>query len=111
VFGQLIVCSYDTLKVANAEDEQSVELSSAVTRLEPLNCQQFVELVTDYLEMVLSAADRIRFDQHLAECEGCRKHLEQIRQTIRLCGTLSAEPISPMLRQKLLERFRSLKQR
>ncbi|MBP1692587.1 MAG: anti-sigma factor, partial [Chloroflexi bacterium] len=56
---------------------------------QPMTCQQFVELVTDYLEGSLSPEDRARFEAHLAVCDGCEIYLEQIEETIRLTGKLS----------------------
>ena len=49
-----------------------------------LSCRELVELVTDYLEGALSAAERERFEEHVAACDGCEAHLEQIRATIVL---------------------------
>ena len=40
--------------------------------------------MTDYLEGALAPAERARFEEHLAECEGCRAYLDQMRATIRL---------------------------
>ena len=40
-------------------------------RRKDLVCQQAVELVTDYLEGVLSRRERTRFEKHLAGCEHC----------------------------------------
>jgi anti-sigma factor RsiW len=71
-----------------------------------LACQELVELVTDYIEGRLSPAERSRFEEHLAVCEGCRVYLEQIRETIRLTGALSEESLSPEARDALLETFR-----
>jgi predicted anti-sigma-YlaC factor YlaD len=71
-----------------------------------MNCQQLVELVTDYFEERLPASERLRFDEHLAECEFCRVYLDQMRETIRLTGRLGEESIPPETREKLLEAFR-----
>ena len=49
-----------------------------------MSCQELVELVTDYLEGALSEGDRARFDEHLAECAGCRAYLAQVRSTLRV---------------------------
>ena len=49
-----------------------------------MSCQELVELVTDYLEGSLSEDDRARFDEHLAECAGCRAYLAQMRSTLRV---------------------------
>jgi predicted anti-sigma-YlaC factor YlaD len=49
-----------------------------------MTCQELVELVTDYLEGVMPAGDRARFEEHLAICSGCQTYLDQMRQTMRL---------------------------
>jgi anti-sigma factor RsiW len=72
-----------------------------------LACKEFVELVTDYLEGAMPAADRERLEQHLGGCRGCRTYLEQIRQTVRLTGRLTEESLSEEVRQELMEIFRS----
>ncbi len=74
-----------------------------------LTCQELVELVTDYLEGTLPAADRARFEQHLALCLNCPTYLAQMRQTIRALGMLPEESIAPEARQELLEAFRTWK--
>ena len=52
---------------------------------DPLVCREFVELVTDYLDGALPEGERIRFEAHLAECDGCAGYLEDTR---RLVGSL-----------------------
>jgi anti-sigma factor RsiW len=71
-----------------------------------LSCQQLVELVTDYLEGALSPADRQRFDDHIAVCPRCRAHLRQMRDTLRLLGTLPEESLSARASADLLRAFR-----
>jgi predicted anti-sigma-YlaC factor YlaD len=55
-----------------------------------LTCRQLTELVTDYLEAVLSSREGARFERHLARCAGCRAYLGQMRRTIPLLGRLAA---------------------
>lgn len=74
-----------------------------------LTCQEFVELVTDYLESALSPAERARFEGHFADCDDCPLYLEQMRQTIRAIGRLRADQIAPAARQRLLAEFRDWK--
>jgi anti-sigma factor RsiW len=74
-------------------------------RTTPLNCQELVELVTDYFEGALSRRDRKRFDSHIAVCEHCPLYIEQLRQTIVLTGTLREEDVSPAARDALLAQF------
>jgi len=74
--------------------------------LHELTCQELVELITDYLEGALSAADRLRFDQHVAKCEWCKIYIEQMRATIQAVGRLSKAAIHPPARDDLLAVFR-----
>jgi len=76
-----------------------------------LSCRELVRLITDYLEGTLSVRDRRRFDRHLRGCDGCTTYVEQMRQTIRLAGTLTEEDISPAAREELLAVFRDWKSR
>ena len=71
-----------------------------------LSCQELVELVTDYLEGALPEHEHVRFDEHLAACEGCHAYVDQMRRTIRTVGALGEETIAPEAREKLLTAFR-----
>jgi anti-sigma factor RsiW len=73
-----------------------------------LTCQELVELVTDYLEGALPPAERERFDAHLEACEGCPRHLEQMRTTIRLVRGAGPREERPEV-AGLMEAFRGWK--
>ena len=45
-------------------------------------CQQFVELVTNYLDDALSPADRAAVEAHLADCDDCTDYVAQLRELI-----------------------------
>ncbi|MCX4824605.1 zf-HC2 domain-containing protein [Streptomyces sp. NBC_01142] len=76
-----------------------------------MNCVDFVELVTEFLEGALPEEDERRFIEHLAECSGCESYLDQFRQTIATAGKLAPDNISPDARQQLLTAFRDWQQR
>ena len=76
------------------------------TEVEQLSCRELVELVTDYLEGSLSEEERLRFDEHIGICTGCRVYLEQMRATIVVVGRLSKDSLSPDAERELLEAFR-----
>jgi len=76
------------------------------TRHRALACQEVVELVTDYLEDALTAADRKRFETHLAGCPHCTEYLAQIRETIRLAGRLTPEDLTPDMSTDLTDLYR-----
>ena len=77
--------------------------------LDPLTCEDLVELVTDYIEEMLSQDEKQRFEDHLDGCSGCRAYVEQMRQTIRLTNQLTPESIPSEARDELLSRFREWK--
>jgi anti-sigma factor RsiW len=76
-------------------------------RSDEFTCRELVRLVTDYLEEALPEIDRRRFDAHLATCDGCTTYLAQIRDTIRVAGTLTEESLAPQARDELLAAFRT----
>lgn len=69
-------------------------------------CQELVEVITDYIEGTLPAADRKRFDAHLTTCDPCREYLEQMRVLTRLSGGLTVQTIEPATRESLVNAFR-----
>ena len=71
-----------------------------------LECREVVELATGYLEGSMASADRQRLDHHLALCDGCGHHLEQLRALIRVAGRPVAEAVPPETMAGLLRVFR-----
>ncbi len=71
-----------------------------------MNCNEFVELVTAYLERSLDPATERRFVEHLAVCDGCDRYLDQIRRTIAELGHLPEDGLSAEARMELLGAFR-----
>ena len=82
-----------------------MEMSTA----EEMACKDLVELVTEYLEGTLPPAERVRFETHLAGCDGCTRYLEQMRLTISALGHLPEESLEPRARDELLKAFRDWK--
>jgi len=76
---------------------------------DPLACREFVELVTDYLEGTLAEDERVRFEAHLAECDGCAGYLQDMRRMVdALHGVRGPEP-DPVTRQALTRAFHELR--
>ena len=71
-----------------------------------LTCHEVIELLSDYIEGVMSADDRRRVDEHLAQCDGCATYLEQMRETIRLSGMVTEEQVPDAEKTALLDAFR-----
>jgi anti-sigma factor RsiW len=77
---------------------------------EGVDCEDFVELITDYLEDALPAELRARIDDHLVECPGCAKALEQWKVVVSMTGHLAVteiETIDSDTRAELLRAFRA----
>lgn len=62
-------------------------------RRRTIECQQWVEMVTDYLEGALPRHLHDAAERHLAACPNCREYLEQMRRTIRVSGRLHDEDV------------------
>ena len=77
--------------------------------VEPISCQEVVELVTDYLEGAMSPEDVARFDHHLSLCEGCVFYVEQIRMTVAAVGRIGEEDVPPETRDDLIAAFKDFK--
>jgi anti-sigma factor RsiW len=73
---------------------------------EDLECREVVEVVTDYLEGAMPPGERLRFDHHLALCEGCQAYLEQLRSVIRVAGRPAVDAVPPETMAGLLRAFR-----
>ena len=74
-----------------------------------ITCKEIVELVTEYLESAMSEPDRARFDRHLTTCRGCVNYVAQMRETIRLTGTLTEDSLSLAAKSSLMTAFRDWK--
>lgn len=71
-----------------------------------LDCNEIVELVTDYLEGAMDARTAAVFEEHLLICGGCRRYVEQIRRTIDTSGRVVDPPLSESAQAALLDAFR-----
>ena len=68
-------------------------------------CQEFVEVVTDYLEGAMSRRESARLEAHLGQCDGCTEYIAQMRRTVRLAGRLTVEDVPAAGREQLLRLF------
>jgi anti-sigma factor RsiW len=67
-----------------------------------LTCREFVELVTPWLDDALSAIDRRSVEAHLADCDDCTIHVEQVRTSIGLLRRLRDDPLDPRIQAALI---------
>lgn len=74
--------------------------------IEPMDCNELVELVTAYLDGALDLDTRARFDVHLTECDGCDNYLQQLRTTVKTLGKVDGDELDPAFRDRLMTAFR-----
>ncbi len=74
-----------------------------------LACTEEVELMTDYLEGALPAADVRRLERHLEICPGCTQYLVQMRTIAGSLGGLTEDSIPAEMRSDLLAAFRGFR--
>ena len=75
----------------------------------PLTCRELVELVTDYVEGVLPAEDRARFEEHTDCCDWCVAYVAQFRETIAVVGRVDEGAVAPDVEEHMLRVFRDWK--
>jgi anti-sigma factor RsiW len=83
----------------------------APSDLRDLPCQEFVALVTDYLEDALEPGQVAIVEAHLTSCDGCTTVLAQWREVIAVVGRLrpsDVDAVDPAVRAALLDAFRRL---
>jgi anti-sigma factor RsiW len=80
------------------------------SRRRALRCDDFVELVTDYLDGAVPDDERARIERHLRGCDGCTRVLAQWREVIRITGHLDGSAVDRLddaVRSDLMAAFAS----
>jgi anti-sigma factor RsiW len=75
-----------------------------------LDCDELVELVTEFLDGALDAATEARVVEHLSLCDGCTAYVAQFRATVGELGHLPAGRVDELAgpaRAALLAAFRA----
>ncbi len=70
-------------------------------------CRQAVQLMTDYLDGRLVAADVRRLEVHLSGCPHCTEYLAQLRVTIDALGRVEPRDLSDEAVDELVHLYRS----
>jgi MFS family permease len=75
--------------------------------VDAMECIQVVELVTEFLDDNLDPYAELKFTNHVRDCLGCSRYLEQVRRTIELLrGLPEPEQLPAATRTALLSTFR-----
>lgn len=59
-------------------------------------CQQWTELITDYLEGALPRGLVKAINRHLSDCPHCTEYLAQMQRTIEITGSLPVDEHVPL---------------
>jgi anti-sigma factor RsiW len=81
------------------------------TGVDEMQCKELIELVTEYLEGTIAAAERERVEVHMGECEWCERYIEQTRQTIAALSRLDEGTGDREAWERALASFRSANRR
>jgi anti-sigma factor RsiW len=78
----------------------------SILRRTTVICQEWTELITDYLEGTLPRRLVKAIDRHLAGCPHCTEYLAQMRRTISVTGDLPTDtPVSDEMLDALQRAF------
>lgn len=61
-----------------------------------MNCQELIELVSDFLNDELAAEQRLLVEQHLGGCRDCHVSIELYQATIRVTQALGRCGCDPL---------------
>jgi anti-sigma factor RsiW len=70
-----------------------------------LACIDVVEMITDYLEGALPAAEAKRLELHLECCPGCGEYVAQMRELDGSLGSLREDSLPTEMRDALIATF------
>ena len=61
-----------------------------------MTCRELVDFIDAYRSDELSGRERALFEQHLSECEQCRRYLDSYEATIELARAALDDPDAPV---------------
>jgi anti-sigma factor RsiW len=65
------------------------------------NCDDVIQLLTDYIDGELETESQTELDRHFKVCPPCVSFLETFKVTIEMTGTFRCEDIPEAVSQKL----------
>jgi anti-sigma factor RsiW len=74
-----------------------------------MNCGEFIDSVTAFLDGAMEETSELRFLTHLTTCRDCETCFDQFRQTITILGELTEERLTAPTRDRLLGAFGALR--
>jgi MFS family permease len=94
------------LETRSGERGHAWNLHGSGELVSDLTCSDFVELVTAFLDGTLDPITEGRLVDHLPNCVGCERYLDQFQQIIKSLGDLPAQSLGTEGRAALATAFR-----
>ena len=66
-----------------------------------MNCLDYVDLISDYIENDLPEEEKSLFEEHFSGCEDCKSFLRSFQSSLEVVEYLKNEPCPPIVEQKL----------
>ena len=82
-----------------------------MSREHALSCREMAEHLSDYLDGELSASLAALIDAHRGECPPCEAFIRTLAKSVQVVRARPREPLSPALRERLLEALRQARSR
>jgi anti-sigma factor RsiW len=75
-------------------------------RRRALVCRDAVALMAAYLDDALPTSDRVRLEDHLADCPHCSEYLAQLRVVIDVSGDVTPDDLDAEVLDELVDLYR-----
>jgi len=72
-----------------------------------MNCREFIALLSDYLEMTVSAETLAELEAHLAGCAPCQAYLRTYRRTRDVAAAAEREALPPRMPAEMKAHLRA----
>lgn len=66
-----------------------------------MNCEEFIEGMSDYLDTEISEEEKKEWKKHCQGCEACRKFFQSFKSGLELMQHLREENCPPNVRERL----------
>ncbi len=70
-----------------------------------MNCLDYIEMLSDYLEEDIDGENRNNLEKHIHECEECRKFFNSFKSSVDLYHNMQTKQCPPALEEKLRNLF------
>lgn len=66
-----------------------------------MKCEDYVKLMSEYLDRDMDSEDRESWEQHFHDCEPCRRFFHSFKNSLELIGYLRIHECPPEISRRL----------